>query len=234
MEAPGMGMAETRTAAATKLKAPEMDTTAKMPMTAQQAEQDKMQKLENAWDKLVAEWTADGLTRPPKTARQPGDGAPLTLEEKMWARQRAEWEKVKAQTEAEWAREQGDQKVTYEDAGEGAPKKAAAAAEKRAAIARMHDEETSVDYSVGRAKGVAVATKMAATNSSIDIRPITIAVNNLNTTINKVLTAIESRLKKNDVNSQLKKMTEFISQINDSLPVQEGGGGYTPRKYEKA
>ena len=65
----------------------------------------------------------------------------------------------------------------------------------------------------------------ASTNSTIDIRPITIAVNNLNTTINKVLTAIESRLKKNDVNSQLKKMTEFISQINDSLPAPTEGGG---------
>jgi len=64
-----------------------------------------------------------------------------------------------------------------------------------------------------------------ATNSSIDIRPITIAVNNLNTTINKLLTAIESRLKKNDVNSQLKKMTEFISEINDSLPAPTEGGG---------
>ena len=81
------------------------------------------------------------------------------------------------------------------------------------------------------APGVAVGRsipadrEMMATHSTIDIRPITIAVNNLNTTINKVLTAIESRLKKNDINSQLKKMTQFISEINDSLPMPSSGGG---------
>ena len=78
---------------------------------------------------------------------------------------------------------------------------------------------------VAAVRGIPADGEMMATHSTIDIRPITIAVNNLNTTINKVLTAIESRLKKNDVNSQLKKMTQFISEINDSLPMPTSGGG---------
>jgi len=62
-------------------------------------------------------------------------------------------------------------------------------------------------------------------DNSGGISSVTTAVNNLNTTINNLLTAIESRMKKNNVNDQLKKMTDFISQINDSLPAPASGGG---------
>ena len=194
------------------------DTTAKMPMTAQQAEQDKMQRLENAWDTLVAQWAADGMKPPPKTVRQPDDGAPLTVQEQMWAKQKKEWERVKAQTEAEWAMEQGGQEVTYSNQW----------AKKSSDDPRMDmggKVATKMAPGVAAVRGIPADGEMMATHSTIDIRPITIAVNNLNTTINKVLTAIESRLKKNDVNSQLKKMTQFISEINDSLPIPASGGG---------
>jgi hypothetical protein len=201
MAAPGMGMLMEATE-----KRMEERSVPKMPMTAQQAAQDKMQKLENAWDKLSGEWAAQGLGPPPKMATQVDKGTILTDQEKVWQRQRAEWEAVQAKIEAEWAAGQGDQEVTYSNqwsTEKSGTKKSAKSGTKKASS--MSDE--------------------MATNSSIDIRPITIAVNNLNTTINKVLTAIESRLKKNDVNSQLKKMTEFISQINDSLPAATEGGG---------
>jgi hypothetical protein len=232
MAAPGMGMAgtgmamgmeksetEQRMAAGSKSITPiKADTTAKMPMTAQQAEEDKMQRLESAWDNLVAQWAADGMKPPPKTARQPDDGAPLTVQEQMWAKQRKEWERVKAQTEAEWAREQGDQEVTYSNQW----------AKKSSDDPRMDmggKVATKMAPGVAAVRGIPADGETMATHSTIDIRPITIAVNNLNTTINKVLTAIESRLKKNDINSQLKKMTQFISEINDSLPMPASGGG---------
>ena len=104
-------------------------------------------------------------------------------------------------------------------------------AEQQAEQDEMNAREMDAQMKMSKVAAKAVGKSMPrmaeekATNSTIDIRPITIAVNNLNTTINKVLTAIESRLKKNDVNSQLKKMTQFISEINDSLPMPTSGGG---------
>lgn len=126
--------------------------------------------------------------------------------------------------------------VTYE---EGAPKvatkkmKAPMTAEQQAEQDEMNAQEMTeqrkpmmkVAAKAAKGKSMPRMVEEKAANSSIDISPITLAVNNLNTTINKVLTAIEARLKKNDVNSQLKKMTDFISQINDSLPVPTEGGG---------
>ena len=67
-----------------------------------------------------------------------------------------------------------------------------------------------------------------------DLTPIVTVINNLNGTFNKLLTAIEVRLKRNDINSQLKKITELISLINDNLAAEEEeeateGGGRTRR-----
>ena len=81
---------------------------------------------------------------------------------------------------------------------------------------------------------------MNATQSQAgsDFTPVVAVVNKLNGTFNKLLTAIELRLKKNDVNSQLKKITELISLINDNLTPEEEeeateGGGRTRVKRGK-
>ena len=71
-----------------------------------------------------------------------------------------------------------------------------------------------------------------------DFTPIVAVVNKLNGTFNKLLSAIELRLKKNDVNSQLKKITELISLINDNLAAEEEeeateGGGRSRMKRGK-
>jgi hypothetical protein len=66
-----------------------------------------------------------------------------------------------------------------------------------------------------------------------DLTLIVAAVNNLNTTLTKVLTSIESRLKKNDVIPQLKKMNGFISEINDSMPIPTSGGGTRRSRMKK-
>jgi hypothetical protein len=46
----------------------------------------------------------------------------------------------------------------------------------------------------------------------------------INTTLQTSLAAIETRLKLNDVNPALIRMNSFLSEINDSLPEQAGGG----------
>jgi hypothetical protein len=81
-----------------------------MPMTAQEAEEDKMRKLEEAWDKQAAAWAAQGLKPPPKgPAKGPAKQANGTLmtpeqkaaQEMVWEKQRAEWAAVQAKLESE-------------------------------------------------------------------------------------------------------------------------------------
>lgn len=67
-----------------------------------------------------------------------------------------------------------------------------------------------------------------------DLTLIVAAVNNLNATFNKLLSSIESRLKKNDVIPQLKKMNGFISEINDSMPIPTAGGGTRRSRMKKS
>lgn len=86
-------------------------------------------------------------------------------------------------------------------------------------------EETGYNYP---AKG-----KSMPAQSSSDLTLIVAAVNNLNATFNKLLSSIENRLKKNDVIPQLKTMTKFISEINDSLPEPSYGGGTRRSRMKK-
>jgi hypothetical protein len=81
-------------------KLPYSQMTPPAPMTAQQAEEDKMRKLEEAWDKQAAAWAAQGLKPPPKGPAKQANGVSLTPEQKaqemVWEKQRAEWAAVQA------------------------------------------------------------------------------------------------------------------------------------------
>ena len=55
----------------------------------------------------------------------------------------------------------------------------------------------------------------------------------INTTLQTSLTAIESRLKKNDINPALETLNDYLSQINGSLPTPAGGGGTRRSRVKK-
>ena len=77
-----------------------------------------------------------------------------------------------------------------------------------------------------KAQGKKMADERSSGN---DLGAVTTSLNNLNNTIKKTLTAIESRLKKNNVNPALTKMNEILGEINDSMPEPASGGGYSRR-----
>jgi hypothetical protein len=108
-------------------------------------------------------------------------------------------------------------------------KKAAASTKK--AAAKQGTMKQPAKMAKGKGMGmVPMGNAMAVGSSSgSDLGAVTTSLNNLNNTIKKTLTAIESRLKKNDVNPALTKMNDILGEINDSMPEPASGGGYSRR-----
>jgi hypothetical protein len=87
-----------------------------------------------------------------------------------------------------------------------------------------------------KAKGKPTETaKMPAqaTNIPPTIAGVITVLSQINTTLQTSLTAIESRLKKNDVNPALETLNDYLSQINGSLPTPAGGGGTRRSRVKK-
>jgi hypothetical protein len=105
--------------------------------------------------------------------------------------------------------------------------KKAAEAKKKAAAAKK--KKTGKSKKKAKPKSAGVPGELAKTPMKSAEVPGTIGgvitvLSQINTTLQTSLAAIETRLKLNDVNPALIRMNSFLSEINDSLPEQAGGG----------
>ena len=87
-----------------------------------------------------------------------------------------------------------------------------------------------VNPSEAEAKAKAAEAKAAEARAADHTPPMSVSsiaelINKINASFSNLLPKMESQMKKNDINPQLKKMTQFISEINDSLPMPTSGGG---------
>jgi hypothetical protein len=203
-------------------KLPYSQMTPPAPMTAQQAEDDKLSKLEEAWDKQAAAWAAQGLKPPPKGPAKQANGVSLTPEQKaqemVWEKQRAEWAAVQAKLQMNnsssgmgVSRNNGYGTMTV---GEASAKMAAAGEKMAAAEMKMAQ----------------VSNSMLSPSKPLDIKPVLGALSTINTTLVNSINLIESTAKKNDINPELSEMNDYLLEILSNFPGQGGGGKSTSKK----
>ena len=110
----------------------------------------------------------------------------------------------------------------------------AKAAEAKAAEAKAAEAEAEArakateEMALARAKAAeakAAEARAADHTPPMSVSSIAELINKINASFSNLLPKMESQMKKNDINPQLKKMTQFISEINDSLPMPTSGGG---------
>jgi flagellar biosynthesis GTPase FlhF len=143
---------------------------------------------------------------------------------------------AKAKAAAEKAAAQAAEKAAAEKAAAEKAAAEKAAAEKAAAekaAAEKAAAQAAAQAAAEKAKAAAEKAKAADNTTIMSVSGIAGLINKINATFTNLLPKIENRLKKNDMIPQLKKLTQFLSEINDSLPEPTYGGGTRRSRMKK-
>ena len=107
-----------------------------------------------------------------------------------------------------------------------------------AASQKMKTKQTGKKKSTSKSKSTPKTAASAGTPPLAAEVPGTIGgvitvLSQINTTLQTSLAAIETRLTKNDINPALETMNDYLSQINDSIPMPAEGGGTRRSRVKK-